>query len=105
MLDFVIAIFAVYRVSVMLAKDRGPFGIFQKFRATASNRFGENHWFTVGVGCPRCISFWLSIIAAVIITPVQLGFWYGVLIWLAVAGGVYVIATIIQLYEFNTFHK
>lgn len=50
--QFCLASLATYRLVVLFARDAGPFGLFKKLRALKG----------IGpmVGCPYCISIWLS---------------------------------------------
>lgn len=88
-LTFVIVVLAVYRISYMLAIETGPFGICEKWRGWVVRKAMRpgvairdlpHYWIIEGVGCPNCISFWLSLVAFL--------FGWGVLGWLGVAGGV-----------------
>lgn len=85
-ITFVLAGLATYRVSRMLAKERGMFGLFEKTRDWVFTHTG-NGWLNEGVNCPFCLSFWVALIAAFVIelqmgyTPV--GF---VWLWLALSG-------------------
>lgn len=93
----VAAILAVYRVAMMITREEGPFDVFDRLRAWASrlpstpdiqpNRL-RPHWIARGIACPLCVSFWLSLPAAFLITQVA-----GVTplaafgLWLPIAGG------------------
>lgn len=75
----VIAIFAVYRVSRMLTLEEGPFELCTRLR----NLYQVDNWFGRGLRCPLCIGFWLSLTAAIAISPDFItGVWY----WLGIAG-------------------
>ena len=90
------AILAVYRVAMMVTREEGPFDVFDRLRA-AANRLPDNaegnrrrpHWIARGLACPLCVSFWLSLLAAFLVTQVA-GIdplaTFG--LWLPVAGGV-----------------
>ena len=63
-MNFVLAALAVYRVSRMIALERGPFSVFENMRGWAFERFGKDSWIVEGVGCPLCLSFWVALVAA-----------------------------------------
>lgn len=60
MIDLMIAALAVYRIAHLVAFEDGPFDLFLRLRDRAMVRLGSNHWITVGMHCPLCISFWLA---------------------------------------------
>ena len=73
-----LAAFAVYRLAFMIAREEGPFDMFDRLRARAarlpvefqSGEFANRtrpHWIQRGLGCPLCISWWLSLPAAGIV--------------------------------------
>jgi hypothetical protein len=78
-LESIIAAFAVYRLATDLAWEDGPFALYARARGAVISRAGANHWLSEGVGCPVCLSFWLSLPAAYL---------WGPLSWLGVAGAV-----------------
>lgn len=86
-LRFVIASFAVYRLSRMVALERGPLEVFEKLRGAILNRFGAEHWVFDGITCPLCLSVWLALVVALL-------WWYGygldgltaILIWFGMSG-------------------
>lgn len=55
---------AVFRLAIAIAYERGPFGIFDGLRTAVTLRLRQGHWFTEGINCPKCISFWLALLAA-----------------------------------------
>jgi hypothetical protein len=90
------AILAVYRLAMMVTREEGPFDVFDRLRAAAS-RLPDNaegnrrrsHWIARGLACPLCVSFWLALPAAFLVTqvagaPVATAFG----LWLPIAGGV-----------------
>lgn len=86
MLAFLIASLAVYRLSMMIAFERGPWNAFIELRG-AVWRFVQgrsDHWLWKGVNCPLCISFWLGWLVALAL-PWQGWAWY-VLSALALSG-------------------
>lgn len=87
-MDFLVitlATLAVYRVSTDIAWSRGPFDLFDAIREQIGAAYPAEHWIAEGVRCPNCISFWLSLIAGVLVgwpwPPAML------LAWLGIAGG------------------
>jgi hypothetical protein len=95
LLDFAIAAVAVYRLSHMLAAERGPFDLIGRWHnfvyervQVPYNKKGGNgmHWFYEGITCTLCISFWvalLDLLAITFLSPVLMGFVNG---WLALSG-------------------
>ncbi len=69
-----LSVFAVYRIALMLANEEGPFSLAEKFRRGVRQRTEGKpaEWIARGVECPRCMSFWLSAVAALIL--VQRGY-------------------------------
>lgn len=74
------ATLAVYRVAMMVTREEGPLDVFDRLRARASrlpstrdasqpNRL-RPHWIARGISCPLCVSFWLSLLAAFLVTQV-----------------------------------
>lgn len=80
-----IAALAVYRVSFMIAREDGPFDVFERLRLLAITRYPPEttgnrtrpHWIVRGISCPLCISWWLALPAALIVAPdvSALGLW------------------------------
>lgn len=63
---FIVAALAVYRLSLLISKEAGPFEIFARFRTWAgvafdqySNPYATNQ-FAEGLLCPFCVSVWLG---------------------------------------------
>lgn len=81
LLRWVFAVFAVYRVSRMLALEEGPFSLFDRLRDSV----GGDNWLSRGVNCPYCIGFYVALAAALAVTErasaVEL-----VMMWLSIAG-------------------
>lgn len=91
----ILAAFAVYRVAFMVAREEGPADIFDRLRALAQRLPADStdnrtkpHWIARGIACPLCISFWLSLVAALFLatqaTGVSLLTTIG--LWLSIAG-------------------
>jgi hypothetical protein len=53
-LDFLIGALAVWRISAMLAYERGPFKLFDWIRAKATGEFAEL------ILCVWCLSLWFA---------------------------------------------
>ena len=86
------ATLAVYRLSFMITREEGPFDVFERLRLVAqalpSSPDGRPNWIARGIACPLCVSFWLSLIAAVAVTQavgISLLAIFG--LWPAIAGG------------------
>jgi Protein of unknown function (DUF1360) len=89
LLIIALVVLAVYRVSHMVALEDGPFEAFFWWREFLTKKFGLNHWITKGFNCPLCISFWVSLIGAIIIYRGNLVYFF--VYWLAIAGAVMVL--------------
>lgn len=76
-----LATLAVYRISYLIALENGPFFIMAKIREIIGNRLGWDSWLALGITCPLCISFWLTLLVAWLLG----GGW---LEWLGMAGAV-----------------
>lgn len=77
--QFVLVVLAVYRVSRMLAIEDGPFDVFAKVRGKIDPN--QQTWVGRGLVCVLCISFWLSGLAALIVSATWIE-------WLAMAGAI-----------------
>lgn len=68
-IDHVIAVIiialAAYRLATDFAWELGPFEVFINVRSAAITKFGAQHWFSQGISCPICLSFWFSILLAI----------------------------------------
>ena len=85
-LAFVLAVLATWRVAFMLAREDGPFDAFSKMR----EKVGQTTWYGRGLHCVLCMSFWLSLPAALIAgLPLILG-------WLGIAGTIVVIYLLLE---------
>jgi hypothetical protein len=63
-LVLLIAVLSVYRLSILLINESGPFDIFVKLRMWALNR-GPNSFLAQLLSCIYCISVWVSIGVAI----------------------------------------
>lgn len=83
-MELIIAVLIVYRLATDLALEGGPFDLYAKLRGRVMVRYGADDWRSEGIGCPICWSFWLGLIAGLVVEPSPLGLLYG----LAIAGAV-----------------
>lgn len=60
-------ILAVYAISYSIALLPGPFAIFSDIRGWVDDRYGPKSWQAEGIGCPICVSFWLSWLGSALI--------------------------------------
>lgn len=63
LVGFLLASFAVYRLSLAIAEEEGPWNAFSRLRAYAED--SEVDWIEGGVNCPLCLSFWLGFVFAI----------------------------------------
>ena len=82
-LNYLLAVFAIYRCSIMIAEQEGPFDIFTKFRMFFINRF-KQLWIHTGVSCAECVSFWLSL--PIVFAPHGYTVGRSILLWLGTSG-------------------
>ncbi len=81
----ILSVLAVYRLSYLIAKEDGPFDMFYAMR----EKIGQESWIGRGLHCVLCISFWLSLIPAVILFyEYDINFGLG---WFGIAGAVLVL--------------
>ncbi len=83
-LTLVIVVLAVYRVSVLIAQDEGPFSVLERVRSKIDPN--QASWIGRGLRCVGCVSFWVSLVAAL---GLNVDYWLW--LWLGVAGGVLLI--------------
>ncbi len=88
-LMLVIVTLAVYRVSVLIAQDEGPFSVLEIARSHIDPN--QSTWLGRGVRCVGCVSFWVALVA-ILILDVPDGVWA----WLAVAGGALLIHRLVK---------
>jgi len=81
-LVFILATLAVYRVSLIICMDEGPFSLFAKLRDRIDP--AQATWYGRGLRCVVCVSFWTAIPATFLIG----GSW---LMWPGMAGAVAII--------------
>lgn len=88
-LTLILLCLAVYRIAHMIAREEGPFSIFQRMREPFAN---QATWFGRGLHCVLCLSYWIGLVVAAFLPwPVEKGwmglFWF-LLYWHSIAGGV-----------------
>lgn len=89
------AVFATYRLATDLAWEDGPFAAYAKLRGVVMARYGADDWRSDGISCPVCWSFWLSILAAIVVVVFgPFDPWLWPLWWLGIAG---VVAFLVRL--------
>lgn len=96
---YLLAAWAVYRVSSMLFDEDGPFHLFKNWRlwlwkivndTTTTAKASPYLWVAEGFSCFYCLSFWVSLLLSVcIVQRLDLGL---VVVWLSLAG-------IVQIYR------
>lgn len=89
------ATLAVYRLAFMVTREDGPLDVFTTLRSAASrlpdkvegNR-RQPHWVARGISCPLCVSWWLSLVAAmIVIQAINVHSFHALWLWPAIAGG------------------
>ncbi len=81
-LTFLVGSFAVYRITRMAAVEEGPFEICFRIRKFLLSHFSAM-WVQRGVTCPYCISFYVGLLAALIVYfTVPLGMTVSGIFWL-----------------------
>lgn len=79
---YLLAMLGCYRLSRMIVLEGGPFDIFAKLQDRIHE---QRNWIERGLACPLCISFWISLLAALFFLPVSLPEF--LLTWFGIAGG------------------
>lgn len=81
-ISIVVATFVVYRLSLMAAREEGPFDIFLDLRGLLWET--KQGWIQAGSTCPSCWGFWISLPIAFILYytlrldwPAILWLWFG----------------------------
>jgi len=68
---------ATYRLAWLIARDEGPFGVCAWLRGHIDPH--QRTWVGRGLNCAGCVSFWLALVATLLLR----GSW---LDWLAMSG-------------------
>lgn len=87
MFDYLLSWLITFGLSFSMALTDGPLSLFKRSRKYVRQRFGVDHWMSIGVGCPICLSFYLGLI-------VSLGLGGGVAMWLSAFGFVSVVTSL-----------
>lgn len=85
----ILAILTVYRASYAITQEDGPFELFILTRTAVANKFGHEHWLTVGTGCVKCVSFWLAGVIMAMMQPETAV--DALVLWGGIAGGVFIL--------------
>jgi hypothetical protein len=78
-LEWILMVFATWRVAHLIAHEDGPFGVIAKLRLRA----GNSEWGRL-MDCSYCLGLWIA--ATVMLWPSLHG-WRVILVWLSVSGG------------------
>lgn len=79
-----LAAFAVYRAARMVAEEDGPFFLFKRLR----DRFSDDkRSFDLGLHCFACLSFWIALLAALLLCWASGWDWYELPLWWLGLGG------------------
>jgi len=78
MIESILIIFIVYRLSIAITEQSGPFNIFSNIRTKVENK---QEWLQEGFSCAECASFWISILA--VLSPMEVN---PIFLWLGTAG-------------------
>lgn len=81
---FLIAVLVVFRLSIMVATEEGPFSIFAKLRGVSFLR--QENWLGRGIRCPYCVSFWFGFLVALWL-PLPMSVLDYIFVSLALSGG------------------
>lgn len=67
LIELIVVALASYRISRMVAYERGAFDCFHKFQEFVKAR-AEGSWIEYGFKCPLCIGFWMCFVFVVLPT-------------------------------------
>lgn len=84
-LELALAIFAVYRLSHMIALEEGPMGLFAFIQEKTSK---QSNWFERGMNCVLCLSWWIAAVPSLFLAKSGVQF---ILYWFGIAGAVLVL--------------
>ena len=93
--SFILAVFATYRLSQLVALDDGPLDCFATLRGLTVYSLKGNQregrvWKSLEelVNCPYCLGIWFAGLTTLLVMQVApMDFLTGLLFWLGVAGG------------------
>ena len=98
-LSFVILALAIYRLTVLLVYDSGPFFVMDRFRAWAGIRYDALNQqyllneFARGLACGYCVSLWV----ALVVVPLYLLFdWF---VWLCLPFALSAVTVILEAFS------
>lgn len=95
-MNYLMAILAAYRLALMLATEEGPGGAFDAVRSRFDPE--QETWLGRGLNCPKCISYWIALIAALMVAYLDAD-WNVVrivLAWNAIAGGAIIVYSLVD---------
>lgn len=75
-IEFIIIALAVYRLSVMIASEHGPFDVID----WTKDRFKQGSMMRKLLNCPFCLSVWFGVLGACFLPFYGFG-WYGVTVF------------------------
>lgn len=76
---FLIAVFAVFRLTELFTRDEGPYQMFSKLRIWSlqnAHKSETRQTIADGLHCPYCLSVWLSFI--ILLVPDKLKYIFGI---------------------------
>lgn len=85
MLDFLLEVLAVYRLSQLISVDDGPFDVFKRLRLLCGQiayKYKKIKTLADLVNCPYCVGVWFALC---VVIALRQRYWF--LRWLAIAGG------------------
>lgn len=89
MISLILAVLGTYRIAHMVAQEDGPADVFARIRAIPN----PESWIARGLSCVLCISFWVSLLAALLLAHQDPTMQRSetLLTWLGIAGAVMVL--------------
>lgn len=76
-----LAILGSYRLAHMIVMERGPFDLILWIRSEVTQRW-HGTWMASGINCLYCVSFWTSLLLALLLpwagVPALLLYWWGI---------------------------
>ena len=87
MFEYLLSWLITFGLSFSMALTDGPMSLFKKNRKFFRQKYGVDHWISIGVGCPICLSFYLGLI-------VSLSLGGGVAMWLSAFGFVNLVTSL-----------
>ena len=87
---FLLSVFAVYRLTRMIANETGPFDVFTRLRHFLEYRADKEKFFFKLIDCFYCLSVWISFPFAFFMAD---GVLFIFLYWMAISGAACAIYT------------